>query len=135
MNSATASMTAKVTRYWTSLTAKEICGGTKKKSNSATLAKLARMVCGRPKNAATNTTASRKSITVLARSSVLCKGQAINVVSAQAASASRYRCSVENVYLVRAVIAKPRKGIVRSTSAAPYRQRIVCACRCKNGVN
>ena len=36
MISATASMIANVSRYWMSLTAKESCGGTKKKSNEAT---------------------------------------------------------------------------------------------------
>ena len=46
--SATTSITAKVTRYCTSLTANEKRGGTKKKSNSATPRKAATTAGPRP---------------------------------------------------------------------------------------
>ena len=68
MTSATTSMTAKVSRYWKSLTANEKRGGTKKKSKVATLTKAASTAGPRPHFSATSTTVSRNSMTMLARS-------------------------------------------------------------------
>ena len=62
MISATVSMIAKVMRYWTSLTAKESSGGTKKKSNAASARKEVAMAGPRPKRTPTSTTASRYTI-------------------------------------------------------------------------
>ena len=56
---ATTSMTAKVIMYCVSETAKEKYGGTKKKSNVATLSTEASTVGARPLRAATPTTPSR----------------------------------------------------------------------------
>src|SRR6202521_3940493 len=61
----TASMTAKVSKYWISLTAIDSRGGTKKKSNDATPRKVVRTAGPRPNITATTTTASRNSITIL----------------------------------------------------------------------
>ena len=59
ITSATSSMTAKVTRYWVSDTAKVRYGGTKKKSNAATLRTEARIDGPAAERVATSTTPSR----------------------------------------------------------------------------
>ena len=64
----TASITAKVSRYCTSLTANDQRGGTKKKSNNATDSTDASAAGPRPWRIATATTAARNSMTMLARS-------------------------------------------------------------------
>ena len=68
MMSATASITANVSRYCASLTANDMRGGTQKKSNAATLTKAARTAGPRPNLSATSTTVSRNSMTMLASS-------------------------------------------------------------------
>jgi hypothetical protein len=65
----TASITANVTTYCTSLTANDQRGGTKKKSKAPTLRHAASAAGPRPKRIATSTVPSRNSITMLARSS------------------------------------------------------------------
>ena len=135
MKRATASMTAKVTRYCASLTARDICGGTKKKSNSTTLAKLARIAGGRPRNAATSTTVSRNSMTVLARSSVPCRGHATAAVSTHAASASRWRIGVDTVGDGAGIIERLPVCMLRSLARAAKKRRIISALGHKRGVN
>ena len=61
-------MMAKVSRYCTSETANDRRGGTKKKSNAATLTNAASTAGPRPSHTATPTTASRNTITMFARS-------------------------------------------------------------------
>ena len=87
MMSATASITANVSRYCASLTANEKRGGTQKKSNAATLTKAASTAGPRPNLSATSTTVSRNSITMLARSKYGSSAVATSVVKAHAASA------------------------------------------------
>ncbi len=55
----TSSITPKVTTYWVSATARVRCGGTKKKSNAATLRRAASTEGPRPYREATNATPSR----------------------------------------------------------------------------
>jgi len=52
----TASMIANVRKYWTSLTAKERRGGTKKKSKALTLSTAASAAGPRPRRMPTSTT-------------------------------------------------------------------------------
>ena len=85
----TASITAKVSRYCTSLTANDMRGETKKKSNAATFKNAASTAGPRPNRTATPTTASRNSITMLARAKIGVSGVAIRVVTPQAAAAHR----------------------------------------------
>ena len=80
-------MTAKVTRYCTSLTANDRRGGTKKKSKAATLSSAARAAGPRPKRIATPTTPSRNSITMLASSSTPASGVASSVTATLTAAA------------------------------------------------
>ena len=64
----TTSITPKVGRYCTSETANDRRGGTKKKSNAATLTNATSTAGPRPNHTATPTTASKNTITILARS-------------------------------------------------------------------
>ena len=82
----TPSMTAKVTRYCTSVTANEKRGGTKKKSKAATDSTAASMAGPRPHLTATITTQSKKSMTILAKSNRANMGMVSSVVATQAAS-------------------------------------------------
>ena len=68
MKTPTASITAKVSRYWMSATIREKRGGTKKKSTSTTLRMAARIAGPRPHFTARSTTVSMKSITMVASS-------------------------------------------------------------------
>ena len=63
-------------RYCTSLTLKDMRGGTKKKSNMATPSSAASVAGPRPKSSATPTTDSRNSMTMLVSSSTLRSGVA-----------------------------------------------------------
>src|SRR5262245_38879576 len=69
MSRPTASITPNVMTYWASLTAKLSCGGTKKKSNTSTLATAAATAGPRPYRVATNATPSRNTITTFASAS------------------------------------------------------------------
>ena len=80
-------MTAKVTTYCASLTAKEKRGETKKKSNAATLSVAAKAAGPRPKRIATPTTPNRNSITMLASSSTPTSGAASSVIATLLAAA------------------------------------------------
>ena len=83
----TTSITAKVSRYCTSDTANDNCGGTKKKSNAATFRNAAITDGPRPCHTATPTTDSRNTITMLARSKYGTSPCVNTVVAAQAAAA------------------------------------------------
>ena len=90
MMSATASITPNVITYWTSATANENRGSTKKKSNSSTLATAAERAGLRPSARAISTTASRYAITTFAWSSTSASGYAAAVSAAVTASASAW---------------------------------------------
>ena len=85
---ATTSITTNVTRYWTSLTANEKRGGTKKKSNKPTPTKAASTAGPRPQRKATTITASRKSITILLSSNTASKGVANTATAAHTRAAA-----------------------------------------------
>jgi hypothetical protein len=89
ITSATTSITAKVMRYCTSLTLKDMRGGTKKKSNMATPSSAASVAGPRPKSSATPTTDSRNSMTMLVSSSTPCSAPASSAARAQAPVAAR----------------------------------------------
>ena len=88
ITSATTSMTAKVTRYCVSETANEKNGGTKKKSNVATLSSEANAVGPRPLRAATATTPSRYTMIKFDRPKCENMSQAMPVQRATTTSAS-----------------------------------------------
>ncbi len=90
ITSAVVSITPKVIRYCVSETAKENCGGTNSRSNSATLRTEASTDGPRPRRAATSTMPSRYTITTLVRSKLptICAPSA--VAAATTASAFRY---------------------------------------------
>jgi hypothetical protein len=123
--SPTASMTAKVTRYCASATASESCGGTKKKSNRATPRKAAMTAGPRPSHTAVTNTVSRKSITMLARSSSSRRGAAPSVVRTHRAAASRYRPPRRAEGSEGFMTVKPRPG----------KRSVVSSMRGKNSVN
>src|SRR5262245_42704713 len=70
MSSPIISMTPNVSKYWASLTAKHGYGGTKKKSNTSTLAMAAATAGPRPYRVATNATPSRNTMTTFASASL-----------------------------------------------------------------
>src|SRR5262245_7888344 len=90
MTSATTNITTKVTTYWVSETAKVKNGGTKKKSNAATLNSEANSEGARPRRMATRITPSRYAITRFARSKNGNIDQASPVAMAITAAASAY---------------------------------------------
>ena len=74
-------MTVNVSRYCTSLTAKDSRGATKKKSKAATLRNAANAAGPRPHFSATSTVPSKKSMTILARSKNRSSGKASKVTA------------------------------------------------------
>ena len=74
-------------RYCTSLTLKDMRGGTKKKSNMATPSSAFSVAGPRPKSSATPTTDSRNSMTMLVSSSTLASGSANSATARHQAAA------------------------------------------------
>src|SRR5882724_10876137 len=77
--------------YWTSLTAKEKRGGTKKKSKEHTLNTAARAAAPRPKRTATSTTVRMNIATIFERSKCAASGIDSSVTATHAKVAHRYR--------------------------------------------
>src|SRR5215467_8600932 len=90
MTSATTSMTRKVIRYCESLTANVKYGGTKKKSNAATLSSDASADATRPKRRETSTTPSRYTMMMFDSSKLGNISQARRVDDSTATSAAAY---------------------------------------------
>ena len=90
----TISITPNVTKYCTSVTAKENRGATKNQSKAATLHTAASAAGPRPHFTATNTVPSKNSMTMLARSNTDAMGHASVVTATLLATAQRYGLSL-----------------------------------------
>src|SRR3546814_2454753 len=87
MITATANMTPSINRYWVSATVSDWYGGTKKMPKARTDKKDAKIPEPRPNRTATSTTASRYTMTMLAKSSKSRTGKASKVAIKQATNA------------------------------------------------
>ena len=85
----TISITAKVTKYWTSLTLNDSLGSTKNKSKLNTLKKAANMPGARPKRTEIKTITNKYSMTTLAKSNQRVRATKVTVTNPHPKTAIR----------------------------------------------